>query len=194
MVVQVGHNSELGTFVIIDAGHGGDDPGAVAYENGKIVARESRINLSIALLVGKKLENNGVEVIYTRDKDEYIALKDRSDLANESECDLFVSIHCNSIENPEICGTQVYYHPTSETGSSLADNIYKNMVDMTPLAPMGKQNGAHLFVIRTTIAPAVLVETAFISNASDRGYLLHEPNHETMAEAISQGILKTLNK
>lgn len=181
-------------IVIIDAGHGGEDPGAIGYENGKIVAKESHINLNIALLVGEKLENNGVEVIYTRDEDKYITLKDRSDITNNSDCDLFVSIHCNSIENPEIHGTQVYYHPTSETGSLLADNIYKNMLNMTPLEPMGKQNGAHLYVIRTTVAPAVLVETAFISNENDRDFLLNESNHETMAEAICQGIIKTLNE
>lgn len=181
-------------IVVIDAGHGGTDPGAIGYKNDKIVARESRINLAIALLVGKKLADSGVEVVYTRNEDKYITLQERSDLANGLDCDLFVSIHCNSIENPEISGTQVYYHPTSETGSLLADNIYKNMVDMTPLAPMGKQNGAHLFVIRTTVAPAVLVETAFISNESDREYLMKEANQETMAEAIFQGIIKTLNR
>lgn len=180
--------------VVIDAGHGGEDPGAIGYKNGKIVAKESHINLAIALLVGEKLKNDGVEVIYTRDKDEYITLKDRSDLSNNLDCDLFVSIHCNSIENPEIKGTQVYYHPASETGALLADNIYKNMVNQTALIPMGKQNGSHLYVIRTTIAPAVIVETAFISNESDRGYLTNQENQETMAEAIYQGIVKTLNE
>ena len=179
-------------IVVIDAGHGGSDPGAVGYKDGKIVARESNINLSIALLVGQKLENSGVKVVYTRKKDSYIALKNRSEISNDSNCDLFVSIHCNSIENPEIKGTQVYYHPISEIGSLLADNIYKNMVDSTPLTPMGKQNGSHLYVIRTTVAPAVLVETAFISNDSDRKYLLNKANQETMAEAIYQGIMQTL--
>ncbi len=181
-------------IVVIDAGHGGEDPGAIGYKDGKIVARESRINLAIALLVGEKLKNGGVDVVYTRDKDKYISLKERSDLSNKVNCDLFVSIHCNSIENSEIKGTQVYYHPASEIGAVLADNIYKNMVNQTPLKPMGKQNGAHLYVIRTTVAPAVLVETAFISNESDREYLTNQENQEKMAEAIYQGIMKTLEK
>jgi len=181
--------------VVIDAGHGGEDPGAVGYNSsGKAVAYESHINLAVALLVGEKLEAQGVEVIYTRNKDKYISLKDRSDLTNESGCDLFVSIHCNSIESAQINGTQVYYHPASEIGTVLAENIYDKMVEMTGLAPKETQNGSHLYVIRTTTCPAVLVETAFISNEKDRNYLLSKQGQETMSEAITQGIMETLGK
>ena len=181
--------------VVIDAGHGGEDPGAVGYNSsGKAVAYESHINLAVALLVGEKLEAQGIEVIYTRNKDKYISLKDRSDLTNESGCDLFVSIHCNSIESAQINGTQVYYHPASEIGTVLAENIYKKMVEMTGLSPKETQNGSHLYVIRTTTCPAVLVETAFISNEKDRNYLLSKQGQETMAQAITQGIIQTLGK
>lgn len=180
-------------LIVIDAGHGGDDPGAVGYNSsGKAVAYESKINLAIALLLGEKLEKNGIEVVYTRDKDEYITLQERSELANSIECDMFVSIHCNSIENSAINGTQVYYHPASEIGALLAENIYDNMVDMTGLSPKQTQNGSHLYVIRTTTSPAVLVETAFISNEKDRDYLLSKSGQETMAEAIFQGIMETM--
>ena len=180
-------------LVVIDAGHGGDDPGAVGYNSsGKAVAYESHINLAIALLVGEKLEQSGFEVVYTRDKDEYISLKERSELANSIECDLFVSIHCNSIENGAIKGTQVYYHPSSEIGTVLAENIYDNVVEMTGLSPKNTQNGSHLYVIRTTTSPAVLVETAFISNESDRNYLLSKNGQETMEQAIYKGITETI--
>ncbi|MBE7033334.1 MAG: AMIN domain-containing protein [Ruminococcaceae bacterium] len=180
--------------IVIDAGHGGSDPGALGKNsNGKIVAEESKINLKIALLVGKKLEASGIEVVYTRDDDSYVKLQERSELANEIECDLFVSIHCNSIENSSINGTQVYYHPASETGTELAENIYDELVDRTGLSPKNLQNGSHLYVIRTTVSPAVLVETAFISNANDRNYLLSSDGQETIAESIYQGIMKTLD-
>ncbi len=179
--------------VVIDAGHGGTDPGAVGYNSkGTAVAYESHINLAIALLVGEKLEANGVEVVYTRDKDEYITLQERSELANELECDLFVSIHCNSIDKADINGTQVYYHPVSETGTVLANNIYDNIVETTGLSPKKTQNGSHLYVIRTTVSPAVLVETAFISNESDREYLTSNSGQEALAEAICRGVLETL--
>ena len=179
--------------IVVDAGHGGSDPGALGKNSsGKIVAKESQINLAIALLVGKKLEASGAEVIYTRDDDTYVQLQKRSEIANNAECDLFVSIHCNSIENSSIKGTQVYYHPSSEVGTELAGNIYDKIVERTGLVPKQTQNGAHLYVIRTTVSPAVLVETAFISNESDRNYLLSANGQETLAEAIYQGILETI--
>ncbi len=186
-------NGEM--VIVIDAGHGGSDPGAVGKNSsGKVVAEESKINLAIALLVGEKLQSSGIEVVYTRDDDTYVKLQERSELANAIECDLFVSIHCNSIENSSIKGTQVYYHPASEIGTKLAENIYDKMVDMTGLSPKQTQNGSHLYVIRTTVSPAVLVETAFISNESDRKYLLSSSGQETIAEAIYQGIMKTIAK
>lgn len=181
------------TVILIDPGHGGSDPGAVGKDSsGKAVAYESNINLSIALKVGKKLEDSGITVVYTRDSDEYVKLQERSELANNIECDLFVSIHCNSIENTSIRGTQVYYHPISEIGTVLAENVYDELVDRTGLSKKGTQNGSHLYVIRTTVCPAILVESAFISNSNDRAYLLSENGQETIAEAIYQGIIKTI--
>ena len=103
---------------------------------------------------------------------------------------MFVSIHCNSIENSSINGTQVYYHPASELGTILAENIYDKMVDMTGLSPKDTQNGSHLYVIRTTISPAVLVETAFIDNKNDS--LLLKNGQKAFAEAIRDGILSFL--
>ncbi len=188
-----GFNTTGNKVIVIDAGHGGTDPGALGYNSaGKIVARESEINLAISLLVGKKLEQSGIKVVYTRDSDEYIKLQERSELANNINCDLFVSIHCNSIENASINGTQVYYHPSSELGTILAENIYKKVVEMTGLSPKETQNGSHLYVIRTTASPAVLVEAAFISNESDRKYLLSTSGQEKIAEAIYQGIMGTI--
>ena len=179
--------------VVLDPGHGGNDPGAVGYDSsGKAVAYESHINLAISLLVGEKLQSSGVEVIYTRKTDKYVSLKDRVELANNNNSDLFVSIHCNSIAKPEVDGTQVYYHPVSEVGTILADNIYENIVEMTPLSPKKTQNGSHLYVIRSTVSPAALVETAFISNASDRAYLMSKEGQDKIAEAIYLGIVETL--
>ncbi len=179
--------------IVIDAGHGGTDPGAVGYNSsGKAVAYESHINLAIALMVGEKLEASGLEVVYTRDSDKYIKLQERAEIANKLECRMFVSIHCNSIDKGNINGTQVYYHPASETGTILAENIYDKIVALTGLSPKKTQNGSHLYVIRSTASPAVLVETAFISNESDRNYLLSKKGQETLAEAIYQGIMESL--
>ncbi len=180
-------------IVIIDAGHGGHDPGAVGYNSsGEAVAYESHINLAISKLVSEKLKQSGVKVIMTRSKDEYISLAGRAEIENNSDCSLFVSIHCNSIDNSSINGTQVYYNPENEIGNLLAENIYENMLDLTPLAPKDIQNGANLYVIRNTKRPAALVETAFISNASDRNYLLSKSGQDKIATAITNGIIETL--
>lgn len=191
---NVGNESGKRT-VIVDAGHGGYDPGAIGYNSkGEAVAYESLINLAVAKKVGEKLSARGIGVIYTRDTDNFISLSGRAEIENKSNCDLFVSIHCNSIDNSSISGTQVYYHPESETGTLLAKNIYANMLKQTPLKPKEIQNGANLYVIRTTKAPAALVETAFISNESDRAYLMSEAGQNSIAEAIVLGIVQTLEK
>ena len=130
----------------------------------------------------------------TRDTDVFIPLAGRAEIENNSNCDVFVSIHCNSLDNSAIGGTQVYYHPSSPQGTVLANNIYDSMVKLTGLTPKKTQNGSHLYVIRTTKSPAVLVETAFISNPSDRSYLLSDSGQDTIARAIAEGIIKTLNE
>lgn len=188
-------DSYAGKTVVIDPGHGGHDAGAVGYDsNGKPAAYESHVNLAIAKLVREKLTASGINVIMTREKDEYITLAGRSDLANKSGCDCFVSIHCNSIENGSVSGTQVYYHPNSDKGTIIADNIYNAMVKTTGLKPMKLQNGSHLYVIRTTTVPAVLVETAFISNPSDRTFLTSAKGQDLIAQAITDGIIKSLGE
>ncbi len=180
-------------LIILDAGHGGTDPGAIGYNSkNEIAARESKINMAITNLVKEKLVNQGYNVILTRNSDVYISLSERVEIEKSYNANMFVSIHCNSIENKEVNGTQVYYHPSSEKGAILANNIYEAMVDLTGLAPKKTQNGAHLYVIRETVCPAVLVETAFISNESDRNYLLSSEGQQTIAEAIVRGIKKTI--
>lgn len=191
---QTGGNVS-GKTVVIDAGHGGYQPGALGYDSsGKVIAHESDINLAIAKYVKEGLLQNGVNVEMTREDDSYVSLADRSNLSNSIDCSMFVSIHCNSIENKSINGTQVYYHPESEEGTILANNIYNYLVELTGLAPKKTQNGANLYVIRTNEKPAVLVETAFISNASDLSYLMSTSGQKTIAEAIVKGIIKTLGE
>ncbi len=191
---SVSGNSGGGKCVVLDAGHGGNDPGAVGYNSeGTAVAYESHINLAITRLLGQKLQASGINVVYTRSEDVYASLKDRTALSDNVGATLFVSVHCNSIDKPEIEGTQVYYHPASEKGTVLAKNIYSNMVSVTGLKPMNLQNGSHLYVIRSTVAPAALVECAFISNEHDRNYLMSSSGQEAIATAIYQGIMATLN-
>ncbi|MDR2408985.1 MAG: N-acetylmuramoyl-L-alanine amidase [Bacteroidales bacterium] len=94
------------TFVlVIDAGHGGLDPGALGKS-----AKEKDINLAVAKLVGEKIqkEHRDVDIVYTRDYDVYISLKQRTDIANKVHADLFISIHSNASTKSSVTGAEVY--------------------------------------------------------------------------------------
>ncbi|MEI7982392.1 MAG: N-acetylmuramoyl-L-alanine amidase, partial [Bacteroidota bacterium] len=91
--------------VVIDAGHGGHDPGAIGH-----MAQEKNINLSIALKLGNLIQRNlkDVRVIYTRDRDRFVELYRRAEIANENRADLFISIHCNANKMQSLRGAETY--------------------------------------------------------------------------------------
>ncbi len=91
--------------IVIDAGHGGKDPGAVARSG----LREKDVNLDIAMRLGRLLEAQGIEVVRTRSSDKFISLEERSKIANSSNADLFVSIHTNSARSSRLNGFEVFY-------------------------------------------------------------------------------------
>ena len=92
--------------VVIDAGHGGKDPGR-PNKNG---IKEKHIVLNMALLLGEKLKKRGVEVIYTRDKDIFLSLRQRAKIANDADADLFVSIHCNAFHDSSVYGSETFVY------------------------------------------------------------------------------------
>ncbi len=103
--------------VVIDAGHGGKDPGTIGYHG----IEEKNIALSVALKVGHYITQNmpGVKVVYTRDTDKFIPLKDRGHIANKAQGDLFISIHCNSSPAHSAYGTEIYFLGQSKSKSAL---------------------------------------------------------------------------
>lgn len=180
--------------VVVDAGHGGSDPGAIyPVDSSNPTIREKDITLDIALKVRDNLLAYGVNVIMTRDSDTYPTLQERAEIANNANADLFVSIHCNSIENKDsIDGAQVYYHGSSEFGKTFAQIVYDNIIAYTGMTERGIQDGSSLYVIRNTTMPAILTEGGFVSNEDDRNYLLSESGRQAIANAISDGIIEAL--
>ncbi len=178
--------------VVIDPGHGGSDPGAISGG-----VKEKDVTLAISLLVRDKLEAAGYNVTMTREGDTYPTLEERVVIASEKNNGkipaIFVSIHCNSFDTSTANGTQVYYHPDSKYGTILAENIYNANVANTPLKAGQVHDGSTLYVVRKTIQPAALVETAFLSNDSDRAYLVSKEGQEALAQGIYEGIVKTMN-
>lgn len=187
-------NTDGKLTIVLDPGHGGADPGAtypVGVKNPDI--KEKDITLNVALKVKAKLEAKGIKVLMTRTKDEYPTLKERVEMANNANCDLYVSVHVNAMDNKdEIDGAQVYYHKDSEFGKKLAKYVYESIIEHTGLTRRGVQNGSALYVLKNTKMPAILTEGGFITNENDRKYISSEQGCVDMANAISEGILEAL--
>ncbi len=114
-----GQNSDMRLrTVVIDAGHGGKDPGALSSDN-KI--KEKTITLDVALKLGKRIKDSypDVKVIYTRSKDNYLTLAERTNVANRNHADLFISIHCNSVQGSKARGTETYVMGTDQSHSNM---------------------------------------------------------------------------
>lgn len=175
--------------VFIGVGHGGSDPGAVANNT-----KEKDLNLSIALACRDVLERHGVSVKMSRTKDENDAISEEIKECNAFAPDLAVDIHNNAGGGD---GAEVFHHHGGGKGKILAENILAEIVKVgqnsrgikTRTNSSGKDYYAF---IRETSCPAVIVECAFVDNASDLKILATESQRQSMGQAIAKGILKTL--
>jgi len=177
----------MATKIVIDAGHGGSNPGAV-YQG----RRESDDALRLAMAVGKILEANGYDVIYTRTSDVTQSVGQKAAIANEEGADLFVSIHRNAAEYPgQYTGIQTLIYDESGFKKEMADNINRN------LEALGFRNAGvgirpNLVVLNSTQMPALLVEAGFID--SDVDNRLFDSKFQAIAQGIADGIMETLEE
>lgn len=183
-------------IVVLDAGHGGKDPGTLGYdEDGKtILANEKDMNLTITLMVYEILKSNGVKVVLTRKDDTYVGLLDRARMANKQNAELFVSIHNNSIPNPDYKGSMVLYSLDSPGGKKLASNILREMTKSANTENKGLRDGTNMAVIRNTVMPAVIVECGCLTNREELENLMDIDFLHSLAIGIAEGILITLGK
>jgi N-acetylmuramoyl-L-alanine amidase len=171
--------------VILDAGHGGYDNGA-GYQGRK----EKDDNLNLALAVGNILQNNGVDVKYTRTEDVYESPKEKAASANAKGGDLFVSIHRNSSTSPnQYSGVQTLVYQDAGTAGTLAANLDASL-EKVGFTNLGTWERKDLPVLRETSMPAALVEVGFLN--TDRDNLLLDTKFPEVAQAIANGILQTL--
>lgn len=174
-------------IICVDAAHGGKDPGAV---NGS--KHESIAALAIARKVGAMLESKGYEVVYTRTKDKYLTLAERCTISNSKGADAFISIHLNSAINKAAEGVETWrYQNVGATTKALADNIQEELITATGAKPRGVKTTTTLYVLKHTIAPAVLVECGFISNHEESELLFDDDYQNKIANAIVTGIENT---
>ena len=148
--------------IVIDAGHGGSDPGAV-YEG----RREKDDNLSLAIAVGELLSRQGVSVIYTRTTDVYQTPFEKAQMANQADADFFISFHRNSSEEPnQYTGVETLVYDNSGLKQTMAENINGALSELG-FRNLGVKARPGLVVLRRTKMPALLIETGFLNNEQD---------------------------
>ena len=187
--------------VVVDAGHGGDDPGKIGI-NG---APEKDINLQIAQKLKKYLEAEDVEVVLTRETEDglYDAhasnkkvqdMKRRIEKIEETDPVLTVSVHQNSYPEEYVHGAQVFYYEGSVEGQELADKIQKRLIEGAD--PGNKRQikaNSSYYLLKKTKIPIVIVECGFLSNRTEAEALCSDEYQDRIAWEITLGILQYLN-
>ena len=174
-----------GITIVLDAGHGGSDFGAV-FEG----RREKDDNLALTLAVGDILASNGINVLYTRTTDIYETPTAKALEGNASGADYFISIHRNSSPIPnQYTGIESLVYNRNSTAGNIAENINRNL-EAIGFANQGVNERRNLAVLRRTTMPAVLVEAGFINNERDNA--LFDEQFDEIALAIAEGILESI--
>lgn len=173
--------------IVLDAGHGGKDQGT-SY--GEVLEKD--INLEIAKKTEAILKKSGYQVKLTREDDTFINIHERADYANQKNAKVFVSIHCNSLEEGQADGIETFYAESKEEDSqALAQAIQTKASEQTKALDRGAKTADYV-VVKETKMPAALIEVGFLSDANERELLQAAEYQEKLAEGIAAGILEYL--
>lgn len=200
--INVTNNTPKNKIVILDAGHGGEDPGAVSEFNG---VREKEINFYIASKIKELLEAENYTIIMTREDDTLkyaegttgVTQKRKQDLIrrkkimDESGADLVVSIHLNKFPEEKYFGAQVFFPPNSPESKTAAELIQKSLRENVD--PNNKREAmlkkAEIIILKNLKTPTVIVECGFLSNAQEEKKLVNVEYQDKLALAIKEGII-----
>lgn len=178
--------------IMIDAGHGGRDPGAVGpsgvQEKVVTLVVAKQVTGLLALVTEAKLTRDGDIALGTNTSSDLTA---RANMANNWGANCFISIHCNSAADPRAHGTEVYHYPNSTQGAALAQAIHSKLVPALGLTDRGVKQ-ANFAVLRQSRCPAALVELAFISNPTEENLLETPAFQAKAARAIAEGTAQFL--
>nr|WP_230966066.1 N-acetylmuramoyl-L-alanine amidase [Nostoc sp. NZL] len=174
--------------VLIDPGHGGKDPGAVGLGG----LREKDVILPISKRIAQVLQQNGVQVVMTRDSDYFVTLPGRVQLAERANADVFVSIHANAVGpgRSDVSGLETYYY---DSGLGLARTVHNSILQNINVRDRGVRR-ARFFVLRKSSMPSILVETGYLTGRDDNAKLRSSAYQNQMADAIARGILQYLKR
>ena len=167
--------------IVIDAGHGGNDPGAIA-SNGTY---EKSLTLDTAYILQRKLENAGANVIMTRSDDSFVSLNNRTVTSKTHGADAFISLHYDSNNNASASGTSTYYYSNQE--KQLANTVNQYMNSYGQIGNNGVKRG-NLHVLRENSTPSVLLELGFMTNSHDLAQIQTGSYQATIADAIYLGL------
>lgn len=179
--------------VVIDAGHGGFDPGKVVEGNTDIYEKD--INLEISLKLQKKLEEQGFNVVMTREDEEAVGeskeedMNNRKEIINNSYGDVLVSIHQNSYTDKSVRGGQVFYFGDVSLNMVFAEFIHEELSEISqyerPLMP-----NSNYYILRETTIPSVIIECSFMTNPDDLALIRSSEYQDNVVLAITEGIVK----
>jgi len=177
--------------VVIDPGHGGPDPGAIGIGG----IREKDVVLEVSKIIKNLLSEKGVKVRLTRENEIDLDLPPRVSFANNTDADIFVSIHANASRGKrrDINGLETFYY-RGWRGRSLAKKIQKEILRVSPGSPDRGVKQGRFYVIKNTRMPAVLVEIGFLTGRLDARRLEKTTHRKRLAYAIAKGILEYLYK
>lgn len=179
--------------IVLDAGHGGKDPGKVGIND----VLEKDINLQIAVKVKGLLERHGFSVVMTREGDESLTgsnstkrddMKARVDVINNTKPDIAVSIHQNSYSDSQVSGAQVFYFSGSDEGKLYAETIQNELLRFDEENHRQAKANDNYYLLTNTKVPAVIVECGFLSNYEEAEKLAKEEYQEEISNVIVHGI------
>ncbi len=189
--------SIYGRLIVVDAGHGGFDPGATGVSG----TREDELNLKVAFLLKAELESMGAEVIMTRSDENALAetkdadMAKRREIITQSGSDIVVSVHMNSFpDDPEVSGPLVLFMKGSANGKKLAQAIIDSMnAELEPDKKGRSRSESNLFILKSGNQPCVIVECGYISNAKEEEKLVTDDYQRKVVKAICSGVAVYFN-
>ena len=195
----------VGKIIILDAGHGGEDPGAVGT-NGSL---EKDLNLQIVMQMGAILEEKGYVIVYTRTDDRLLYaeeenikgirkisdLKNRCKVAERYPDSIFISIHMNSFGSKKYSGLQVYYSENNDQSAQLASNIQNKVKEcMQPENNRAIKPGKNIYILENIPNTSILIECGFLTNETECEKLSQKEYQKELCFSIICGIIEYIEK
>ena len=191
-VTEIDKNNPV---IVIDPGHGGEDPGKVGIND----ILEKDINLQISMRVRDLLEEVGITVVMTRENDKVPDRKkedlgNRVELINKTNPTLALCIHQNSYTTPDIFGAQVFYHTKTDEAEDVATFVQESMRAIDPNNKREIKENDTYYMLKFSEVPTIIVECGFLTNPTEAQKLTTEEYQDEVAFAICEGIVKWLDK